>query len=384
MSYEATCTRISAIEKHPNADRLQLATVCGMQVIVGLGSKVGDLGLYFPPGGLLSVEFATTHKLLKSCGGYLSDTKPRVEAMKLRQIQSYGLFIPVEGFYKEGDLVGEPICRKYLSERQRQQQVTGRRPQRETIGLPKHYDTSQLWNVIGHIKPGTAFEVTEKLHGTSGRSGWMPKKRARAWWGRLRDWLSREKHIYVCGSRNVEFTPGYEPGCRAEVHEALRPYVRRGEVWFYDIVGYDGTKKIQPDLADPDTKQKHDYSYGVPPGRWVAAVYRITGADGKDLVPHAVRDRVSVVEDPMVTTVLCLQNGWFTTPQNVMKSASKYANQPSLYAAGGHELAAEGVVLVFYDETTVHAVAKLKSFKFCQMEGIAYGGGDYLDPEEAA
>jgi len=47
MAYNAIVAKISALDPHPNADRLQIATVLYNKVIVGLDQKVGDIGVFF-------------------------------------------------------------------------------------------------------------------------------------------------------------------------------------------------------------------------------------------------------------------------------------------------------------------------------------------------
>jgi len=42
MSYTAIITPLRRIRPHSNADRLQLATVTGEQVVVGLDAKEGE------------------------------------------------------------------------------------------------------------------------------------------------------------------------------------------------------------------------------------------------------------------------------------------------------------------------------------------------------
>lgn len=46
-NYAALVTRITAVDAHPNADRLQLADVSGYQVIVDKTYKVGDRVVFF-------------------------------------------------------------------------------------------------------------------------------------------------------------------------------------------------------------------------------------------------------------------------------------------------------------------------------------------------
>ena len=50
-------TKIDAIERHPNADRLDLAVVKGWNCVVGRGSyRSGDLCVYIPIDSVLSED----------------------------------------------------------------------------------------------------------------------------------------------------------------------------------------------------------------------------------------------------------------------------------------------------------------------------------------
>ncbi|MFH1547257.1 MAG: hypothetical protein ABIC57_02110, partial [bacterium] len=53
----AIVTKLCNVRPHSNADRLQLATVLGAQVIVGLDAKDGDLVVYFDSNLRLSHEY---------------------------------------------------------------------------------------------------------------------------------------------------------------------------------------------------------------------------------------------------------------------------------------------------------------------------------------
>lgn len=74
MAYYGYITSIRELKKHSNADRLQVATVFGNDVVVGLDVKEGDMIVYFPTDGKLSEEYATENKLTRSLGGYLDET----------------------------------------------------------------------------------------------------------------------------------------------------------------------------------------------------------------------------------------------------------------------------------------------------------------------
>lgn len=56
---------VKELRKHPNADRLQLATFFGNTTIVDMTIKEGDVGIYFPVGLALSEKFCRANCLLR-------------------------------------------------------------------------------------------------------------------------------------------------------------------------------------------------------------------------------------------------------------------------------------------------------------------------------
>lgn len=59
--YTAFITTLKNVRKHPHADRLTLADVFDTTICVGLEYKEGQIGVYFPTDGQLSMEFCTQH-----------------------------------------------------------------------------------------------------------------------------------------------------------------------------------------------------------------------------------------------------------------------------------------------------------------------------------
>ena len=57
-NYAATVVQIDNLRKHENADRLQITNIFGNTVIVGLDTKIGDVGLFFPLESQIGLEFA--------------------------------------------------------------------------------------------------------------------------------------------------------------------------------------------------------------------------------------------------------------------------------------------------------------------------------------
>lgn len=88
--YSAYITTLKQIRKHTNADRLNVATVFGNNVIVDLSYEVGQRVIFFPVDGQLSEEFAVENNLVRikdengnNIGGYLDPDKRNITALKL-------------------------------------------------------------------------------------------------------------------------------------------------------------------------------------------------------------------------------------------------------------------------------------------------------------
>ena len=90
MNNAAIIVKIDNIEKHPNADKLQIVKLLGTQVITGLEAKQNDLMIYFDSNLKLSKEFLSENNLYriselnkdKTQIGYF-DENGRVKAIKV-------------------------------------------------------------------------------------------------------------------------------------------------------------------------------------------------------------------------------------------------------------------------------------------------------------
>ncbi len=133
MAYCGYVVRIGLLRKHENADRLQIATVFGNDVVVGLNVYVGDMMIYFPTDGQLSYDFAYKNELLREdkdgnkMNGYMDAKKRNIKAIRLRGEKSDGLLVPVESLsyltdvtkFEVGEKIdvvnGEVVCQKYIT-----------------------------------------------------------------------------------------------------------------------------------------------------------------------------------------------------------------------------------------------------------------------------
>lgn len=86
---DATIEVIAEIKTHPNADRLELASILGYQCVVQKGLyKGGEIIVYIRPDSLLPIESWTED--------YRKYSPKRIKAVKLRDMWSEGIIVPFE------------------------------------------------------------------------------------------------------------------------------------------------------------------------------------------------------------------------------------------------------------------------------------------------
>lgn len=263
---------IKELRPHTNADKLQLATFFGETVIVGLDTKIGDIGIYFPCDLQLSLEYCDANDLCRkradgtAGAGYLEREKRNITAIRLRGEKSYGLYVPLHSLaftgadlstFKVGDIIdtvgGIPICQKYIprSNHRGQSCNAGNRTRKKKAPVAplftEHADTEQLAYNLSAFKPGDEIEITLKMHGTSGRTARLPllKGYRRTLLDRI---LRREgtpiyEDGYVSGTRRVVLE-SYEGGFygdnsfREQHSKLFEGKLHAGETVYYEIVGF--------------------------------------------------------------------------------------------------------------------------------------------------
>lgn len=312
--------QINELNPHSNADRLQIATIFGASVIVGLDVKIGDLGVYFPIDLQLSEEYCTQNNLVRkkdeygnNIGGYLDPDKRNIRAMKLRGEKSEGLFMPLESLRYTGEtkfevgnkiemLNGHEICRKYIPKVQiRQGHISeGNRTRKKSVPLAplfaEHADTEQLAYNLAAFKTSDLIEITLKMHGTSGRTGYLPK--FQGYKRTLVDRIMRREGIpvydwgYITGTRRVVLHDFEEGGYygnntfRAPHAKFFEGKLHKGETVYYEIVGFTSTgTPIMASVANSKISDKEFtkqygketvFSYGCEGNGSACYVYRMT------------------------------------------------------------------------------------------------------------
>lgn len=427
--YKAIVSAIS-VRPHPNADRLQLGLVHGHQVIVGLDTKEGEVGVFFPTDGQLSEEFVLAKNLYnestvlklglpaQSSYGFFSD-KRRVRAQSFRSQKSDGFWVPLDYLdwtgadlseLKVGDQIdtlnGKLVCQKYytpatLRAMRREGPVGKPKPQ---LLFPKHIDTAQLRYYVNSIPQGALISITEKLHGTSGRYGNVLEIERLTGLKRLWDKLKggngeKRRWVHINGSRNVNLREETKDSpsqvgfygtneFRYNVTRNLSLY--KGEILYFEIVGYvHETLPIMPPQPIDDSKvrsvygQEMAFTYGCQPGEHKLYLYRITrlNEDGveTDLSWAQVKQRaaelglrtVPEIMPPFVLDMLpeALENLTKALVDGASSLDSRHIR--------------EGVVLRVESEQGTFYY-KQKSFLFGVLEGYLKDNDNAVDLEEAS
>lgn len=466
MAYNAIIAKVDRIDEIPNADNIVLATVLNENVVVKKDTSVGDIGVFFPDGGQLSEEYCEKNDLIvrkdengNKIGGEFFDHKRRVKTQTFRGCKSEGLFMPLEsleytGFkdFKVGsrfkELNGHPICNKYILRNRQRVNNTNNKNNNNSINelkqylkknFPEHFDTSQFRHVLPYeIKKGSLIYITEKLHGTSGRSTYCHMPVKPNWFMKLGMWLgliNKNTNMTTLkdfhGSRRVVFTKDkkdsfYNSNFREDIHDVyFKDKLLPGETVYYEIVGYEPSgKPIMPlhdtrAIKDKKLRKKVEnaicfkgefvYQYGCVPGLYDVYVYRMTKHDiHGNVVEYSWNQIVDRCKEMDVNVVPCnkfnyldyldhvLENnthkmsyplhdgkntpivydGNFEKLSNIVETATEYQIQDTIDPSHVRE----GICIRVESPNGKVKVYKNKTFVFKVMEGIAKE--KYVDPED--
>lgn len=444
MAYTGFITTLKNVHKHSNADRLQIGECFGNSVIVSLDYVEGQLGVYFPVDGQLSEEFCKVNDLVRRkdangnpCGGYLDPEKRNIKALKLRGEKSDGLFLPLTCLadfckiseLKDGDTIstlnGKEICKKYIPQcnyvRYRGTAPGKKAKVNFAPTFYEHIDTPQLAYNLNAFKVGDVVELTLKMHGTSGRTGYLPLLNTkRTWFDKLlrRHGKDYFEYGYVTGTRRVVLNATHTGGFydnnsfREEMAKKFEGKLRKGEVAYYEIVGFQGpngapimasvkNSKISDKAFTKQYGEETIFSYGCEQNGHYD--YLLDEFDNVDLAPCCdvyvyrmtmVNEDGDVVEmSPDQMRYRCEQMDVHTVPvferfiipdginpgEYVVKKVEQYFDGPDPI---GLTHIREGVVVRIVNRPNI-AVYKHKNFSFKVLEGIAKDVADAPDIEEA-
>lgn len=461
MAYCGYVVEIQNLRKHTNADRLQIATVFGNDVVVGLDVQVGQLMVYFPTDGQLGEEYCKVNDLVRRkdengnpAGGYLDPDKRNIKAIKLRGEKSDGMLAPLTSLanfttisdLKVGDTIttlnGVEICKKYIPRRRTGGTWVGSTHKKVKANhaptFYEHVDTAQLAYNLNQFKSGDIVELTLKMHGTSGRTGYLPilKQAKRTIWDKIRRRPGKTytEYDYVTGTRRVVLDSKHDGGYyddnsfRHAMAKKFEGKLRKGEVVYYEIVGFvNANTPIMASVKNSKIKDKEFtkqygeetvFSYGcertgdfepayngdnatnyVPP-RCEVYVYRMTmvneDGDVVEMSPDQMRircEQMGVKYVPVFERFIIPENpgevlidktgdtdyGVCSAGEFVLRKVEKYFDGPDPI---GVSHIREGVVARIVNRPDI-AVYKHKNFSFKVLEGIIKDEAETPDMEEA-
>ena len=301
---------VRELRAHENADRLQIATFFRQDVCVGLDTKVGDIGVFFPCDIQLALDFCVNNNLLRVMPdgtkgpGYMDPDKRNVKAIRLRGEKSSGVYLPITcltytgvdlSTLKPGDKIttvnGVEVCKKYIPNRKNATSAGGagsrvkRRAKRSVAPtFYEHKDTEQLAYNVSAFKPGDDIEITLKIHGTSQRTAYVPvlkencyethslikgfllKHMPQKWMDKFAEKWGEPvyDYDYISGTRRTvmdTFEGGFYGSneFRAQYHDYFKGKLWKGETVYYEVAGF--THTGQPIMAKVSNKGVNDKNF---------------------------------------------------------------------------------------------------------------------------
>ena len=424
--YTAYIAQIKNLTKHSNADRLQIGTVFGNSVIVGLDITSDQLGVYFPIDGKLGIEYATKNNLIRckdeygnETGGYLDPHKRNIRALSLRGERSDGLFLPLESLntftditaLKEGDalntLNGIVICEKYIPQNRTKNIVntpsTKKKPKSKYPLFMEHKDTAQLPYNLKQFIPGDRVVISLKMHGTSQRTAHtiQETKLPQTLIQRILHKPAKitKKWDYVTGTRRTILPTSTEQtnndyygsnSFRLKHHEFFKDKLQKGETVYYEVVGFtDNSTPIMPTCNNKKINDKAfvktygnttTFHYNCAPGENQIYAYRMTMTNEDGYIieyPHSLVklrcEQMGIKHVPEFTTFT------FTTTDDLIDQVNKYLDGPDPI---GKTHVREGIIARI-DNREQFTAFKLKNFEFKVLEGIIKDSTEIPDMEEA-
>lgn len=422
-NYEATLVQIDNIRKHNNADRLQCTNIFGNNIIVGLDTKVGDVGIFFPLESQIGYEFAVANDLIrrkdengKTVGGMFGNNR-RVKAQTLRGEKSMGFYMPLDALQKAFEYVGEniptnlsigddigvlgslTISSKFEIEKKNTSTKSKNKVRSSRIvdGQFKfHFDTAQLGRNLYKLNKNDIISITWKMHGTSAIASNILCKKKLSFKDKIAKSLGfnivDSEYSRIYSSRKViknedgrdychffDYDLWSETGKKFDLH--------KGETVYYEIVGFTSNGQ--------EIQKKYDYNCTAYTND--VYIYRIThtNVDGVtvELPWSQVVSRSHELGFKAAPTIYYgkasdfIQDIAFDDKENwadyfYEHLASKYVyDQDSQFCR--NKVPEEGVVVRVERGDGIESF-KLKSFKFLQHETKQLDSGEIdLESEES-
>lgn len=299
MSEFKVCfTTVLDVQPHTNAERLEIATVYGFNVVIRKGQyQAGDSLLYIPVDSILPLDF---EEIIFPPDSKVKLDKGRVRQIRLRGYPSQGLAVTADDvktlLRKRGLIDGinlrlETDYQELLGIKKYEPPVPDFQAPRTTKSRKKPLTNTNFhsYNGIDNIKwyptlfDGEEVVIQEKLHGSNCRAAILPTqantllKRIKRFFGIL------PKYEYCYGSNNVELTnrSGYKGFYGDDVYgKVLKKVGAEGKLR--------DNETIYGELIGPGIQKNYDY--GLKEHHFVLFDVKVHKEDGtyEWLSPEAV------------------------------------------------------------------------------------------------
>ncbi len=182
--FTAEIVRVTQITPHSNAERLEIARFemkglgeTSYEVVVQKGSaQPGDLMAYFSVDCILPLDHPDFQFLASRLDG-VGKTHYRLRAARLRGVFSQGLLVPSGNFLQYGDNVAALFrVAYYQAPEPRVNLGNGQLAKPVRVQPIPVYSVDSLKKMPRLFQEGEQVCITEKIHGTNFRFGWVRRK----------------------------------------------------------------------------------------------------------------------------------------------------------------------------------------------------------------
>lgn len=342
ITFKAPYTKVLNIEPHPNAHSLDIATVYDFKVVVRKGQySIGDEIIFVPVDSILP---SWLEEKLFGPDSKIKLNKSRVRQIRIRGFASQGMLInPLEIDYTDRlrglDNIPEVDLAEVLGIEKYQPPTRLSTPasaiKRDKSLENKYFHKyTKFPNIKWYpevFKPDEIVSITEKLHGSNFRAGWVPNYPKNIWERMLKFLKLLPSYEYVYGSHNVQLQekPGHKTFYDENIYERisnqydLKNKLLPGEVIYGEIIG-PGIQK--------------NYTYGIPEGELKLVLF--------DLKTQTTDSSVYVDVDHFQTW--CSQRGFEKCPEIYRGLYNKdlvYAMASGMSVYSSYNDVLEGVVV---------------------------------------
>ena len=164
---------IDEVRPHPNADKLEIVKVGGWQIVSGKGNyQAGQTAVHVPPDVMVPKTLADEWAVTPYLSWKKEALKGRVKAVKLRGAPSFGFLAPNDTNAEVGTNLAETLGIEKYEEPVPIGMQAGQMARNHPL-FHTYTDIQNLRNFPDQLNYGDPLIVTEKLHGTNSRVGWV-------------------------------------------------------------------------------------------------------------------------------------------------------------------------------------------------------------------